>query len=129
MTQTPTHSVAWFELPVRDLDRAIAFYNAVFQTGLVLESGGPNPMAMFPTQGGAEGPGVSGHLYPGTPAADGRGPTVHLNVPGRIEEAIERCIGAGGRMVGPVIEIPPGRFAYAIDLDGNSIGLFERKAA
>ncbi|MDH3262441.1 MAG: VOC family protein [Paracoccaceae bacterium] len=129
MTHTPDNAAVWFELPVRDISKAIAFYNTVFDSGLTLDSSGPNPMAFFPTSGGMEGSGVSGHLYPGTPAKDGSGPTVHLVVPGRLEDAISRCTKTGGEVLGPVIEIPAGRFAYAKDPDGNSIGLFEAKAA
>lgn len=36
-----------------------------------------------------------------------------------------RCSKAGGEVIGAPITIPAGRFAYAKDLDGNSIGLFE----
>ncbi len=46
-----------------------------------------------------------------------------------LEAGMARCFDAGGQVVSPIIEIPPGRFAYAKDLDGNSIGLFEPKAA
>ena len=67
---------------------------------------------------------VGGHLYPGKPAADG-GNTIHIALPDSLEAGIERCKAAGGEVVSPPIQIPPGRFAYAKDLDGNSIGLFE----
>ena len=129
MPHAPDNTVVWFELPVRDMSKAVAFYNAVFDSGLTIDTSGPNPMAIFPTRGGMTGPGVSGHLYPGTPSRDGSGPTVHLLVPGRLEDAIDRCTANGGEILGPTIEIPPGRFAYAKDPDGNSIGLFEPKAA
>jgi len=39
-----------------------------------------------------------------------------------------RCDDAGCKVVSPIVEIPPGRFAYARDLDGNSLGLFESAA-
>jgi predicted enzyme related to lactoylglutathione lyase len=38
---------------------------------------------------------------------------------------MEACGRGGGKVLSPVITIPPGRFAYATDPDGNSIGLFE----
>ncbi len=125
MTHTLDNSVVWFELPVRDMSKAIAFYNTVFDSGLTLDTSGPNPMAMFPTKGGMTGPGVSGHLYPGTPAKNGAGPTVHLRVPDRLEDAIARCEKAGGEVTPGIIPLPVGRFAYAHDPDGNSIGLFQ----
>ncbi len=121
MSTLTHHTVAWTEIPVTDLERSMAFYGALLQVTLTSNDAGPNPMADFPYGEGA----VSGHLYPGKPAAPGTGPTIHLGVPGTVEEAAERCVAAGGTLVGPVISIPPGRFQYAQDLDGNSIGLFE----
>ena len=126
MTHTPAHAVIWTELPVRDLPTAMAFYSAVFGYALETTEMGPNPVAMLPT---ADGKGVAGHLYPGTPAGDGSGPTVHLAVPGPLAEAMDRCTAAGGRVISPPIEIQVGTFAYATDPDGNSLGLFEPRAA
>jgi hypothetical protein len=67
--------------------------------------------------------GVSGHLYPGTPSENG--PTIHLVVPDTLEAARSRLTAAGGTAISPDIEIPAGRFFYARDPDGNSIGLFQ----
>jgi len=129
MPHTPDNVAVWFELPVRDMSKAMAFYNAVFKSGLTLDTSGPNPMAIFPTKGGMTGPGVSGHLYPGTPAKNGAGPTVHMIVPDKLEVASGRFTKAGGEIPGPIIDMPFGRFVYGTDPDGNSIGLFEPKAA
>ena len=117
------HAVVWAEIPVTDMDRAKAFYGAVLEREPADEVGGPNPMARFAA--GSESD-VAGHLYPGSPAPRGTGPTVHLSVPGRAEAAMERVRAAGGTVVGEVVEIPAGRFFYALDPDGNSVGLFER---
>ncbi|WP_238367520.1 VOC family protein [Mesobacterium pallidum] len=115
----------WTEIPVTDMDKAMAFYNEVFGWSLTLDTSGPNPMAVFGNSDGVCG----GHLYPGKPSAAGQGNTIHLATPGPLEDAMARCDGAGGKVVSPVIAIPVGRFAYALDPDGNSIGLFEAKAA
>lgn len=123
MTFNRQHSVAWTEIPVSDLAASIKFYNTVFQYELVAIDAGPNEVAMFP---GEEGTGIRGHLYPGKPAANGDGPTVHLFVD-NLDAAMERCTQAGGVIVSDIVDIPPGRFAYATDLDGNSLGLFEAK--
>ncbi|KJZ19572.1 VOC family protein [Loktanella sp. S4079] len=114
------NAVVWTEIPVTDMEKSVAFYNEVFEFGATIDNSGPNPMAMF---GGTENA-VGGHLYPGKPAPDG-GNTVHLNVPDGLEAAMKRCETAGGQIVSPIVTIPPGRFAYAKDLDGNSLGLFE----
>lgn len=118
MTQKPT--VVWTEIPVRDLDKAQAFYETVFGFNMARDTSGPNDMVNFD----ADMSGIGGHLYPGEPGA-GNGPTLHLAVPDTLEAAIARCTKAGGTMVSPPITIPPGRFAYATDPDGNSLGLFE----
>lgn len=123
-TLATTQCIAWAEIPVTDLDRAITFYGAVTGRELILENDGPNPMAQFAFEPGV---GVGGHLYPGKPSGDGTGPTVHLGVES-VEEAAERLEAAGGTLLGPIVTIPVGRFQYALDLDGNSLGLFQRTA-
>jgi len=115
--------VVWAEIPVTDLEKSVKFYNSVFSYDLKIDTSGPNPMAML-------GDGVSGtgaHLYPGKPATNGNGATTHIAVPDTLEATMQRCKSAGGTVLSEPIEIPPGRFAYALDLDGNSIGLFETK--
>ena len=109
MSQKPEHFAVWTEIPVTDMDRAIAFYNEVFDMDLKKDETGPNPMAVFPTQNPDTG--VSGHLYPD-----------------KLENALQRVTTAGGEVLSEAITIPPGRFAYCLDPDGNSIGIFEYKS-
>jgi predicted enzyme related to lactoylglutathione lyase len=112
--------VVWSEIPVTDMAKAVAFYNEVYGYDMTIDTSGPNPMAVL---GGAMNT-VGGHLYPGKPAADG-GNTIHLGLPDSLEAGMDRCKTAGGQVLSDPISIPAGRFAYAKDLDGNSIGLFE----
>jgi predicted enzyme related to lactoylglutathione lyase len=123
MSFSPENFAVWVEIPVTDLDRAIAFYGKVFDTDLKKDESGPNPMAIFSTSSPS---GVSGHLYPGKPAADGSGATIHFACPDSLENTLERVKGAGGRVESDPISIPDGRFAYCRDPDGNSIGVFAR---
>ncbi|GIL01517.1 MAG: glyoxalase [Alphaproteobacteria bacterium] len=120
----PVNAAVWFEIPVTDMDRAKAFYAQVLMTELRDDNTGPNPMAVFAY--GGDDHGVSGHLYPGRPAPAGAGPTIHLPLPDSVENGMERLKAAGGRVLSPVIDIPAGRFAYCLDPDGNSIGLFSK---
>ncbi len=117
--------VVWTEIPVTDMARAVEFYNAVFGWTLTIDESGPNPMAIYSS---GDPDCVGGHLYPGKPAGGGNGPTIHLMVDD-LAAATERLKAAGGKVGPGPIEIPPGRFTYGEDLDGNSIGLFEAKAA
>lgn len=127
MAFAPTHPVVWTEIPVRDLDAARRFYEAVFGWEMHRDEGGPNPILFIPSSDPRTG--VAGHLYPGTPA-DGGGPTVHLQVPDRLEDAVDRARAAGAAVPEmPAVEIPFGRFRYMTDPDGNSIALFEPNAA
>ena len=121
MTFAPQHFTVWSEIPAANYERAIAFYETVFKTKLNRQTHGPNPWADFPTDGKT---GVSGHVYPGKPAADGAGPTIHLAVPDSVEETMARVKEAGGQVVSDIISIPVGQFAYCLDSEGNSIGLF-----
>jgi predicted enzyme related to lactoylglutathione lyase len=120
--KAPASAAVWFEIPVTDMEKAKAFYSTVLMTEFRDDNTGPNPMSVFAYSGGPTA--VSGHLYPGRPAPAGAGPTIHLPLPDSVENAMERCNAAGGRVLSPIIEIPAGRFAYCLDPDGNSIGLF-----
>ncbi|MGI3184850.1 VOC family protein [Nioella aestuarii] len=123
MSFAPAHTTVWIELPISDLTAAMAFYAKATGLNLKREQMGPNETAIFQAADFASG--VAGHLYEGKPAGDGTGPTVHLATQGKLEDAIGRVTEAGGAVVSPIIEIPAGRFFYATDPDGNSIGLFE----
>lgn len=116
----PPKASAWFEIPVTDMDAAQRFYGAVLNNSLSVEDAGPNPIAMFTASERM----ASGHLYPGKPAMPGTGPTIHLTVAAPLEDGMERVARNGGKVVSPAIEIPAGRFAYCLDPDGNSFGLF-----
>ena len=123
MSFKPDNFTVWAEIPVTDLDRAIAFYNKVFNTELKRCETGPNPMATFPT---SNQEGVAGHLYPGKAASEGTGPTIHLASPDGLEDTLKRVKEAGGQVASDIISIPAGRFAYCLDPDQNSIGVFSR---
>jgi uncharacterized protein len=119
----PVNAAVWFEIPVTDLEKSKAFYSEVLQNALEDQAMGPNMTSVFQP---SDGVGVSGHLYVGKPGSPGTGNTVHLAVPAPLEASLERLRAAGGKAVSDIIAIPAGRFAYCLDLDGNSIGLFTR---
>ncbi|MFQ1699667.1 VOC family protein [Loktanella agnita] len=112
--------IVWGEIPVTNMEKSVAFYNEVFGYQMTIDNSGPNPMAMLGSAMNSAGC----HIYPGEPAGDG-GNTIHLGLPDTLEAGMARCTAAGGEVIGDPITIPSGRFAYAKDLDGNSIGLYE----
>ena len=121
MSFTPENFTVWVEISVSNLDRAISYYNTVFDIDLKKDETGPSPMAIFPT---ANPSGAGGHLYEGKPSTGDCGPTIYLACPDKLEDALERVKDAGGQVVSDVITIPAGRFAYCLDPDGNSVSLF-----
>ncbi|QLC23807.1 VOC family protein [Parasphingopyxis algicola] len=122
MTEVYPNRIVWAEIPVTDLDRAVGFYEKVIGEPLKRDDTGPNPMAMLPYPGGV---GAAGHLYPGAPAGKGEGITAHLAVDCELDDAMARVGEAGGEIVSDVISIPAGSFFYAIDTEGNSLGIFK----
>lgn len=118
------NAVNWFELPVRQFERAVAFYEAVLGAPLKSDSMGGKRLAVFPY----EQPGVGGCVMEGegegfTPSDTGA--RVYLNAGAAIDPVLERVAGAGGRVALPKTALPPGMgfFAHIIDSEGNRVGL------
>lgn len=122
MAFQPEDFLVWGEIPVSDLEESLRFYSTVTGAELEVEKGGPNPVVMIQPSDKAKGVGL--HLYPGKPAQDGNGPTLHLAAEGTLEQVMLRVTNAGGQVISDPIQIPAGRFFYAKDPDGNSVGFF-----
>jgi predicted enzyme related to lactoylglutathione lyase len=104
-----TTAISWFEIPAKDLERAVWFYESVLQQDLRRETMGPAEMAVFPHQD----PGVGGAL------------THAPNLQPATDETLERVTRAGGRIVLDKTALPDGMgaFAHIVDCEGNRIGL------
>jgi len=116
-------SIAWFEIPAVDLDRAQRFYETVLATSLKRETMGGDELALF----AADKEGVAGCLQrgpeTGVPSADGT--RVYLDASPSLDAALGRVAGAGGRVVTAKTALPPGMgyFAHVEDCEGNVVGL------
>ena len=117
-----SHRFVWVDIPVVDLERAIAFYSAVLACAVTREGGAGFTFAVL----AHEGSDIGGCLVPGggDNAPSARGPLVYLNVDRRIAEA-ERLVAAhGGRVLQPTHAIGPhGYRAIVADSEGNRIAL------
>jgi len=116
------HQVVWFDIPVRDLDRAIRFYSAVQGPHLKKEQTGPGAaMAIMPHAEGS----IGGCLVLNTDArpSDG-GPLLYLNTDGRLDEALNAVEKHSGKVLSARHSIAPFGFrAIVIDSEGNRIAL------
>jgi predicted enzyme related to lactoylglutathione lyase len=123
MSQAPQHAVKWFEIPVRNLDRAQAFYEALLAAPLRREAIGLHALAVF----NYDATGVGGCLMAGddvpAPAADGT--LIYLNATPSLDAAMARAVQAGGRIATPKVQLPGdmGCFAHITDTEGNRVGL------
>jgi predicted enzyme related to lactoylglutathione lyase len=120
MAQTTIrNAVNWFEIAVRDIDRAQKFYETVLAAPLRRENMGEQALALF----GYDDDAVGGCLIRGEPAAQGT--MIYLNAAPSLDAALARVEAAGGRIATPRTELPGdmGAFAHIVDTEGNRIGL------
>ena len=121
----PRHHVVWFDIPVRDLDRAIRFYSAVLGVLLRKEQAGRGvAMAVLPHTDTS----IGGCLVQTMDAkpSDG-GPLLYLNADGRLDAAVAATAIAGGTVLQPKHSIgPEGYRAIVLDTEGNRIALYSR---
>lgn len=114
--------VCYFEIPVTDLERAIAFYNKVFgyEFKRVVIDG--NEMALFPASD--EGGGITGALAKGDSYLPGKeGSRLYFSV-ASIEETLHQVESIGGRVLYPKTSVGElGSVAEFEDSEGNCIAL------
>ena len=117
-----SNRVVWVDIPVRDQDRANAFYSGVLGVAISKEGGPDFAFGLLPH----EGTDVGGCLYlPGPDNAPSQvGPLVYLNVAGRLPQAAAAVTGLGGQVLKPVHELGPHGFcAIVLDSEGNRVAL------
>jgi predicted enzyme related to lactoylglutathione lyase len=114
----------YFEIPVTDLDRAVRFYEAVFEVSLERAELDGNTMAFFPPTG--EGGGITGSLACGESYVPGKSGTRIYFATSDILQTLSRAERAGGKTLYPRTAVPPyGWVAEFEDSEGNCIALSE----
>ncbi len=114
-------NAVWFEIPASDFERAIKFYESVFQVTLRREKIGGD-LAVFP----GDDPAVTGAIVSQEgylPAANGA--VVYLSAGNDLNPMLERVVAQGGSVVLPKTALPPGmgHYAHFMDSEGNRVGL------
>jgi len=120
--KAPANVGVWFEIPATDFDRAVGFYEKVFETQLRVADMGGARLGVFPY----EEPASSGCVM----KADGYRPSrdgsvIYLETKGALDGPLARAVEAGGKVAIPKTALPPGMgfFAQFIDIEGNRVGL------
>ncbi len=123
---TEHNPVGWFEIPVKDLARAKAFYEHIFGVQLEEHQMGPQQMAWFPMYEGTIG--AAGTLIKGPgyePSLNGV--LVYFTAPD-IDGILARVEKKSGRTLLPKTSIGEyGFIGLFQDSEGNRIGLHSRK--
>ena len=122
--------VGWFEIPVSNMKRAIAFYEKVLDLKLDRNKMGPLDMAWFPwTETGSGSPGsLVYHQEFYTPSANGV--LIYLTAhSGDLNNELARVEEAGGKVLQPKTQISEeyGHMAILIDSEGNRVALHSRQ--
>lgn len=122
-----SHRIVWLDIPVLDLDRAIAFYSAVLGCTVSKEGGPGFVFGLLPHQGQEVGGCLV--LADGDNAPSQTGPLVYLNVEGRMAAALLAVTSHGGHVHKPAHAIGPHGFrAIVDDSEGNRVALHAQTA-
>lgn len=115
------NALNWFEIPAKDIERALTFYDTIMGATLIrMEANEAYPMGMFPVESGVSGAVIQGEGY--VPSTEGT--IVYLNAGEDLSHVLNRVEGAGGNIVMPKTDIGENGFmAYFIDTEGNKVGL------
>jgi predicted enzyme related to lactoylglutathione lyase len=119
-------TITWFELPAANFERAVKFYEAIFDTAFERTEMGGNKYALFPRS--QEGVGGALTEWPDfKPAEKETGVLIYLYAGDKLEEMTERVTEAGGKISTPkaFINEEYGYYSTIIDTEGNKVALHQ----
>ncbi len=112
----------WVSIPTADIDRAITFYNSVFELSLEKVEMLGDDLAFFNMDQDAYG--ASGALIAGETPPGQDGPVVFFGCADDLQNTLDRVADAGGQVQAPKFPIGENGFlAFFTDSEGNKIGL------
>lgn len=120
----PGGFLTWFEIPVHDFQRAVSFYNHLFDVDMETSEVNAYTMAFFPPDKGMSGAIICGE---GSIPSD-RGPLLYLNASESLDNMLPRIEEMGGRLLlgKTLISESAGNFALFLDSEGNKLALHEK---
>ncbi len=120
------NTLCWTDIPVTDLNRAVAFYSKVLNEPTTLQKGAAAEFGLLPHTG----TNASGCLVVGTEHKPSQeGPLIYLSVHERLADAVRAAAANGGKVLQPKHAIGPYGFrAIILDSEGNRIALHSETA-
>ena len=120
------NSINWFEIPVKNFNRAKAFYTILLD-GEIMEM--PHPVYKYGILPGDMQNGITGGIVEGEgyePSMDG--PLIYLNGGDDLSVPLSKVVAAGGKILIPKTSIGGNGFmAHISDTEGNKIALHSMK--
>lgn len=121
------NSINWFEIPVKNFDRAKKFYETILgaETQTMEAMGMKSAFFPFDMKGG----GIGGCIIKGKGYEPSQsGSLVYLNGGDDLSTVLTKVEKAGGKILLPKTAIGPNGFmAHFTDTEGNKVGLHSRK--
>ena len=116
--------VAWFEIPVNDMDRAKGFYDKVFNISINIQEMGDVLMGFFPSI--EQGPGAMGSLVKEESYIPSHEGTVIYFSSDDLQIELDKVESAGGKIIQEKTRISPdhGYMGVFQDSEGNRIALY-----
>jgi uncharacterized protein len=125
-----THNfVSWFEIPVTDMERAIRFYETVFDIRMKRQQLGPIGMVFFPWIEKSMGSAGGLVFSPGNYKPSHDGVLIYFtSFSGDVNTELSRVEAAGGKVLVPKRQISPdiGYMGVFEDTEGNRIAVHNR---
>lgn len=123
---TFNNAISWFEIGVKDLERATTFYETIFNLTLIPMDLENIKMRMFPItdmENGVGGALIDSGGFHKPSATDG--PLIYLNGNPDVQNILDKIPAAGGTIMVAKTAISPeyGFMAVFLDTEGNRIGL------
>lgn len=121
------NAINWFEIPVKNFDKAKKFYETIFDIDMHLMEAMGMKSAFFPAKmetGGIGGCIIQGEGYESSP----KGSLVYLNGGDDLSVPLSKVEAIGGKILLPKTAIGSNGFmAHFIDTEGNKVGLHSMK--
>lgn len=121
------NAINWFEIPVKNFDKAKKFYETILGAGLQAMEAMGMKSAFFPADletGGTGGCIIQGEGYEPSP----KGSLIYLNGGDDLGVPLSKVEAAGGKILLPKTAIGShGFMAHFTDTEGNKIGLHSMK--